>query len=216
MRAKGLSAALRKLSAALRLYWILASASVRAAMQYKFDFVSTSIIQAVTGAFDYYFLAVILWKFDTVAGWKHLRVGLLFAVSKIGIGIYRVLSEELEQFERYIGPRRIRFSADPPMAQLLCCCLGKWTCPGSLGPCKDRSGVHILPTSSVPDSLRGRTALLAMACLCSAMLFFIVGLATASAAFLDVRIDELQTIHQERALCSDPAPSRNIPGLALG
>ena len=38
MRAKGLSAALRKLSAALRLYWILASASVRAAMQYKLDF----------------------------------------------------------------------------------------------------------------------------------------------------------------------------------
>lgn len=214
MNGKRLVGALRRLSAALRLYWILASASVRAAMQYKLDFVSTSIIQAVTGAFDYYFLAVILWKFDTVAGWNIYEIGLLFAVSKIGIGIYRVLSEELEQFERYMVQGEFDSVLIRPWPSLFVL-LSRKVDLSRFALALQGIGVASI---SLPYLVRtgqltwGELALLAMACLCSAMLFFIVGLATASAAFWIVRIDELQTFTQNAPSVATQHPLEIYPG----
>ncbi len=91
-----------RLLAGTRLYWVLASASLRAKMQYKFDFVTSTIIQALMGTYDFFLVAVILWKFREVAGWDIYEIGLLFAVSRVGYGFYRVFCNELEQFEGYI------------------------------------------------------------------------------------------------------------------
>lgn len=200
--------------AALRLYWILASASVRATMQYKFDFVTTSIIQAVTGAFDYYLIGVILWKFDTVAGWDIFEIGLLFAVSKIGLGIYRVFSEELEQFERYM----IRGDFDSVLIRpypSLFVLMSRKVDLSRFALALQGIGVAAI---SVPRLLQtgqltwGELGFLAMACLASAVLYFVVGLATASAAFWIVRIDELQVFTQNAPATATLHPLEIYPG----
>ena len=71
-----------RLLAGIRLYWILASASVRAKMQYKFDFVASTLAQSLMGMYDYLIVAVILWKFRTVQGWDIWEVGLLYGVDR--------------------------------------------------------------------------------------------------------------------------------------
>ena len=71
-------------------------------MQYKFDFVTSTIIQAFMGTYDYMVTLAILWRFKTVAGWNIYEVGILYAISKIGWGLYRAFLEEVERFEGYI------------------------------------------------------------------------------------------------------------------
>jgi len=204
----------RRVLAALKLYWILASASVRAAMQYKFDFVTSSIIQAVTGAIDYYFVAVILWKFKTIAGWDIYEVGLLFAVSKIGIGIYRVFSEELEQFERYMVTGDFDSVLVRPWPSLLVV-LSRRVDLSRLSLALQGMGVAAV---CVPQLLRsgkltwGDIGFLALACACSAVLFFVVGLAAASAAFWITRIDELQVFTQNAPATATLHPLEIYPG----
>ena len=88
----------------------------------------------------------------------------------------------------------------------------KWTCPGSLGPARIGVASISLPYLVRTRQLTGRTGSAALACLCSAMLLFIVGLATASAAFWIVRIDELQTFTQNAPSVATQHPLEIYPG----
>ncbi len=178
----------------IRLYWLLVSASVRARMQYKFDFIASSIIQAVMGAYDYFVVAVILWKFRSIRGWDIWEIGILYAVSRIGFGIYRTMGEELERFENYI----VRGDFDsvllrpwPSLFVLLSrnVDIGRvsWIIQGAaLGWI---SAVPLLRSGELTWAGVGQ---LGLACVWTACLYIAVSIVTAAAAFKIVRIEELQ------------------------
>lgn len=187
-----------RLWAGIRLYRILSAASVRAKMQYKLDFITSAIIQALMGAYDYFLVAVILWKFQNVAGWDIHEIGLLFATSRIGYGFYRVFCNELEQFEGYI----VRGDFDSMLVRpwpSLFVLLSRNVDLSRIGWVIQGVGIAAV---SIPNLLRdGRLSVqslpyLVMSCVCSGLLFFGIGLATASAAFWIVRIEELQVFAQ--------------------
>ena len=194
-----------RLLAGIRLYWILASASVRAKMQYKFDFVASTLAQSLMGMYDYLIVAVILWKFRTVQGWDIWEVGLLYGVAKIGWGIYRTIGEELDKFENYI----VRGDFDsvlirpwPSLFVLLSRNLEitrfGWILEGlTVGSI---SVAHLLETAGLTWRA---VPLLGFYAAVTACLYLAIGIATSSAAFKIVRIDELQVFTQ------------NAPGTAV-
>ncbi len=189
---------MRKLTAGLRLYWVLASASVRAAMQYRFDFITSTLIQVLMGTYDFLLVAIILSRFHTVAGWTIYELGLLFAVSRTGRGIYRVFCEELEQFERYIVRGEYDSVLTKPLPSLFVL----------LSRRVDLTRITLviqgvaIGALSVPPLVRsgqfspGQIGWLVLASIYYAVLTFVVGLATAAAGFWIVRIEELQVFAQ--------------------
>lgn len=203
-----------RLLAGTRLYWVLASASLRAKMQYKFDFVTSTIIQALMGTYDFFLVAVILWKFREVAGWDIYEIGLLFAVSRVGYGFYRVFCNELEQFEGYI----VRGDFDsilirpwPSLFVLLSRSVDlsrlTWVVQGAgIGAI---SLPHLIGTGRLTW---GSLLPLLGAATCSGLLYFAVGLATASAAFWIVRIEELQVFTQNAPGTATLYPLDIYPG----
>lgn len=194
-----------RLLAGLKLYWILTSASVRAKMQYRFDFVASALAQSFMSMYDYLIVAVILWKFRTVQGWDIWEIGLLYGVSKMGWGIYRTLGEELDKFEGYI----VRGDFDsvlirpwPSLFVLLSRNMDLtrigWIIEGiTVGSI---SAAHLLSSGAIDW---GAVPLLVFFGICTAALYFAIGIATSSAAFRIVRIEELQVFMQ------------NAPGTAV-
>lgn len=88
--------------AALRLYLKLVSASLRAQMQYKVDFVMSLVFDAMLQAVDFAVLAAIMLRFPQIAGWNVYEIGLLYGMAYIAMSLYRTLAPELHNFERYV------------------------------------------------------------------------------------------------------------------
>lgn len=197
-RAVGGATLARRLSAGARLYKLLLSASARAKMQYKLDFVASTVIQAAMGAYDYLFTAAILWRFKTIAGWDIYDFGLLYGVSRIGWGLYRVFFEEVDRFEGYI----VRGDFDSILIR-------PWP---SLFVLASRNlelsrlswvlqGASILAVSARHLLAAGvltwvSMVHLALASIWTGCLYAAVSIATSAAAFAIVRIEELQVFTQ--------------------
>lgn len=88
--------------AALRLYFKLVSASLRAQMQYKVDFLVSLVSNGVLNAVDFALLAAIMLRFPEIAGWSVYEIGLLYGMASIAMSLYRTLAPELHAFEQYI------------------------------------------------------------------------------------------------------------------
>jgi len=190
----GATGAVSRIRAGLRLYVRLLSCSIRAKMQYRFDFLASSIIQATMGLYDFLLVAVILWKFKSVAGWNIYEVGLLYAASRAGYGIYRMVCNELERFEHYIVNGEfdsilvrpyptlfVLLSRDFDFARIT------WLIQaGAL------SALCAGPLIRGGALTWGGLLHIALTSVWSALLYAAVALATAAAAFWIVRIEELQ------------------------
>ncbi len=184
---------------ALRLYVKLVGASVRSRMQYPFDFIASLLIQAVMVLYDFVLIAVILWRFTSIASWDIYEVGALYAVSRLGFGLYRLFCNELDRFEAYIVRGEFDSMLVRPWPSLLTL-LSRNLDLGRMSWIVQGIGVMAvcLPALLRRGSLDMWGALMLLACsVLSLALFAAVGLATASAAFWIVRIEELQvfTVH---------------------
>lgn len=86
----------------MALYFRLLRASVRSKMQYKWDFLLTSVLYAAITAGEFLTLAAILYRYRSVAGWTMYEVALLAGLASASHGIYRVFAAELDTFEKYL------------------------------------------------------------------------------------------------------------------
>jgi len=86
----------------MKLYLRLLGASIRSRMQYKFDFLLTTIMYAMITALDFLTVAAILYRYQSVAGWSIYQVALLSGLASASNGLFRVFGSELYDFERYM------------------------------------------------------------------------------------------------------------------
>jgi ABC-2 type transport system permease protein len=86
----------------MQLYLRLFASSIRARMQYKWDFVITTVAYAMMSAVDFVTVAAILFRYHTVAGWDVYQVALLSGVASTSSGLMRVFTGDLYYFERYL------------------------------------------------------------------------------------------------------------------
>lgn len=86
----------------MRLYVRLLWASIRSRMQYRVDFIATTIMYGLMMAVDFLTVAVILHRYGTVGGWNLYEVALLAGVTATANGLHRTFAGELNGFERYL------------------------------------------------------------------------------------------------------------------
>jgi len=89
-------------AALARLYLHLLKASLRARMQYRLDFLTTTVFYAFLLVCDFIIVAAILYRLGSLSGWSIYEIGLLYGVSSLAQGLYRTLGEELNGFDRYL------------------------------------------------------------------------------------------------------------------
>jgi ABC-2 type transport system permease protein len=86
----------------MRLYLRLITASIRARLQYKWDFLLTTVLHAFGTAIDFLTVAAILFRYHSIAGWNIYEVALLSGTISAAHGLFRLVGAELNQFERYL------------------------------------------------------------------------------------------------------------------
>ncbi|PTX58875.1 ABC-2 type transport system permease protein [Melghirimyces profundicolus] len=86
----------------MKLYFTLVGASIRARMQYKFNFLFSTFSYGLIMVTDFLMLAAILLRFDDIRGWSIYEVGVLYGISSASMSLYRVVAAEIHDFERYM------------------------------------------------------------------------------------------------------------------
>lgn len=86
----------------MKLYFRLLWAAIRARMQYKLDFIATTMMFGLLMLVDFLTVAVILHRFGTVGGWNLHEVALLAGITATANGLHRTFAGELNNFERYL------------------------------------------------------------------------------------------------------------------
>lgn len=71
-------------------------------MQYKLDFVVSTLLYALLTAVDFLTVAAILYRYPTVGGWNIYEIALLSGIMSTAYGIYRTMAAELHNFEHYL------------------------------------------------------------------------------------------------------------------
>ncbi|HHY45249.1 MAG TPA: ABC transporter permease [Firmicutes bacterium] len=189
---------IKRIIGLIRLYGLLISGAVRAKMQYKFDFIASILLETVMGAYDYMVAVAALWRFHTIAGWNIYEVGLLYSVSKIGWGLYRAFLEEVDRFEGYIIRGDFDAILTRPYPSLFVL--------ASRNFAMERLSFVIQGTAILVISLRNLLGLgvldwsgvlhLGLAILWTTLITCAIGIATSAAAFIIVRVEELQVFTQ--------------------
>lgn len=179
---------------AARVYRTLVWASLRGKMQYKLDFLGNTIIQTIMGADSLIFIAALLWRFGPVKGWTALDIAMLFAVSRIGNGMFELFCNELDRFELYMVNGDFDTLLIRPWPTLFTL-LARGVALNRLAMLTQ--GVVVaaiaLPKLASAGVIQGWDFVWVLASIVwTSVLFFAVGLATAAAGFWIVRIEELQ------------------------
>ena len=186
--------AFTRLRLAARVYRVLVSASLRGKMQYRLDFLGSTLVQTIMGSDSILFIGAVLWRFGPVMGWSIYDIGMLYAVSRMGNGLYMLLCNELDRFELYMVNGdfdTLLIRPWPTLFTLLARGVGidrlSFLAQGAA------AAVLTAPRLAADGVIGGWDALWLLASVVwSAMLYFAVGLATSAAGFWIVRIEELQ------------------------
>lgn len=71
-------------------------------MQYKVDFIISTLFDALLQSVDFALLAAIMLRFPEIGGWNIYEIGLLYGMAWISMSLYRTLAPELHNFENHI------------------------------------------------------------------------------------------------------------------
>jgi ABC-2 type transport system permease protein len=178
----------------MNLFIKLVSGSIRSQMQYKINFLVSSISYGLIMAVDFILLAAILHRFDEVKGWNLYEVGLLYGISSVAITLYRVFGVEIHNFEKYMVEGEfdsLLIRPVSPLSLLLTKNLDLSRIGGTV------QGILILVISIIGLNLNSFDAFLLLVYLpisiiSGVVICFSLGLLTATIAFWTQRIKDFQ------------------------
>lgn len=177
------------------LYLRFASAALRAKMQYKVDFVVSSLVYGALTAVDFVLVAAILSRFPTVAGWGVYEIGVLYGIVWIAVSLYRTFAPEVHQFERYIVEGEFDSLLVRPWPTLFTL-LARDIEPHRLGGALQGGiilGISCAKLWEAGALDGGELAYVALLSVTGALIPFSLGIATAAVAFWTVRTGDLLT-----------------------
>ncbi len=204
--------------AAIRLYVQLVSASLRAQMQYKVDFLVSLFFDAILQSVDFALLAAIMLRFPEIAGWTIYEIGILYGMSWIAMSLYRTLAPELHDFEAYIIQGTFDSLLIRPWPTLMVL-LSRNLELRKLGGALQGFVVFWISTNHLLAAGRiGWTDVLIMLGLAAigTLIAFSISLATATFAFWIGRSDDLQTFTMFAPITASQYPLTVFPGWLKG
>ncbi|WP_159882126.1 ABC transporter permease [Paenibacillus puerhi] len=199
--------------AAARLYFLLIRASIRSRMQYKFNFVLSSLLAALIQISDFLILAIVMNKFGAMRGWSLYEVGYLFAVMTLSKTLYRTFANEVHNLEKYLVGGELDQLLTRPVPILF----ALFTQNFRLLPGEFIQGGFVLGWAMNGMLRSGQIGWIALpytllAVGTGAVILFAIGLATATVGFWITRITELQNITEDAARTAAQYPLVLYPG----
>lgn len=176
------------------MYWMLLTASIRARMQYKLNFLLSAAANACILTVDYLMLAAVLLRFDDVLGWSIYEVGVLYGITSMSVSIYRLFAPEVHEFERYIIQGEFDSLLIRPVSPLTLLITRNIDFSRLGGICQ---GLLILIISCInlslpPSSVALLLFYLPVALASGFLIIFSLGLMTATIAFWTQRVRDFQ------------------------
>lgn len=86
----------------MALYFRLLGGAIRTRMQYKLDFLGSTLFGALSTAMEFLSVAVVLYRFHSVGGWGIYEGALLAGTISAAQGLLRIFAAELYSFDRYL------------------------------------------------------------------------------------------------------------------
>lgn len=196
----------------LKLYVLLIRASIRARMQYKFNFLFSSAMAAFISVTDFLLLAVLLFKFGTIKSWGIYEVGYLYSVLTLSRTIYRMLASDVHHLENYLVTGELDQLLTRPVPVLLALMSSRFTimfgelCQSILILAVSLGG--LLRSGQIGWTAIPYTLLIISA---GAVILFSIGLCTATAGFWITRTSDLQNITEDAARSAGQYPLSIYP-----
>lgn len=197
----------------LRMYMLLIRASLRSRMQYKFNFIFSSLMAALVNAAEFLMVALVLDRFGSVKGWSLYEVAYLYAVIMLSKAIYRSLASDVHHLEKYLVSGDMDALLIRPLPVLFVLMTQNFRLlVGEFG-----QGLLILAYAMTHLMREGQIGwqavpLTVVAIGSGALILFAIGLATASAGFWLTRIEELQNVTEDAARSAAQYPLDVYPG----
>jgi len=184
----------------LRLYIRLVRASVRSRMQYRANFLFTTLIAAVIAAAEFAMVAVMLLRFDHVRGWDVWEIGYLYAVIILAKTIYRTFASDVHNIEKYL----VSGDLDQLLVRPVPVLFALMTQNVRLMPGELAQGVAVLAACLSVLLAEGRiewwaVPLTVYSIVVGAVILFAIGLATATVGFWTTQVEDLQTFTEDAA-----------------
>lgn len=196
-----------------KIYLRLLAASVRAQMQYRFDFLVSTLLYAGLTVIDFGTVAVVLTRFKVVGGWQLPEVALLAGVPGVAWGLYRTFASELHEIEPYLASGSFDSFLTRPYPPLLLLMAQKFDL-GRIGGILQ--GILVLGTGIWYFLAGGGAPLAALYILLLPLAAFgiMVGLslATAGVGFWIIRVEQLQHFVLGAPMAAANYPMAIFPG----
>jgi len=200
------------MKANLRLYVLLIRASVRGAMQYKFNFIGSAFVSALVQFSEFLMVALVLVRFGSVDGWSWYEVGYLCGVMTLARALYRSFASDVHYLEKYL----VSGDLDPLLLRPVPLLLALMTQNVRL-LVGDLAQGALLVAVCLRELLASGQAdwtaipLTLLAIVSGAVLLFAIGLATAACGFWLTRIEALQNMSEDAARSAAQYPLTLYP-----
>lgn len=183
---------------ALKLYALLIRASIRSRMQYKFNFLLSSLFACLMYALEFSVIALLLSKFGALKGWTLPEAAYLYGVIILSHTVYRILASDVHRLENYFVSGDLDQLLIRPVPVLLALMSQNFSLQA--GQFVQSAAVLVFSIATLLSSGQvGWTVIPQTLCavLCGAVILFSIGLCTATVGFWTTRINELQNFTED-------------------
>ncbi|OCT11203.1 hypothetical protein A8709_05850 [Paenibacillus pectinilyticus] len=182
----------------IRLFMLLIKASMRSRMQYKFNFVFSTIMSSFIQISEFLMVALVMMKFGNIKGWTLYEVSYLYGVMMIAKAIYRTLASDVHHLEKYLVSGDLDAILIRPVPVLV----ALMTQNSRILFAEIGQGLILLIISMKALMASGQISwtavpLTVFIILTGAVILFAIGLATAAAGFWLTRIESLQNMTED-------------------
>lgn len=181
-----------------RLFVLLIKATLRSRMQYKFNFIFSTIMASFVQIAEFLMVALVMMKFGQIHGWTLYEVSYLYGVMMISKAIYRTLASDVHHLEKYLVSGDLDAILIRPVPVLL----ALMTQNSRILFAEIGQGLILLYISMKALLASGQIGWSALPwtvfiILTGAVILFAIGLATAAAGFWLTRIESLQNMTED-------------------
>jgi ABC-2 type transport system permease protein len=194
-----------------RIYPVLAGAYVRARMQYRLSFWLRLISIGLADLVPLFLIGVVFTRFPAIQGWRWPEVALLSGFSQLAMGISRLFSCQLDQFDELIVSGEFDSFLTRPLPPLFHLLAVRFEIM-QLG--RILAGAVVLVVAARLAGVAftpGNVAVALLAAVGGAMILFALTLIVASISFWQTRTGKLQDIVQSSARAFSEFPITIYP-----
>lgn len=182
----------------IRLFMLLIKASFRSRMQYKFNFIFSTLMSSFIQISEFLMVALVMMRFGDMKGWTLYEVSYLYGVMMISKAIYRTLASDVHHLEKYLVSGDLDAILIRPVPVLL----ALMTQNSRILIAEIGQGLILLVISMNSLIASGQIDWVAIPLtgfiiLTGAVILFAIGLATAAAGFWLTRIESLQNMTED-------------------